>query len=937
MTHENVRLQQNNFCMGPQAGTICSIDTSNPKTVLRVKNLAGSNIISLDLSSNILNENVRVEYVGPPTLSEVRDDLTFFTFEKVSDTSCMIKRWQTRMAYNELLLKEQIVKSNTGNERYNAIDFAVEYHNRTFTRPNEYYNYLEMNSVANVKNGTRLFFGPSTDTDNEGATEVGVVSHIIDHIDGKRVYLTAPLENQYVIGDSITFYSDVYIYSSDGYAGDPNKGTLFKIDAYTWTTKEIDTKAVYKRVNAAKWCPIVGAVASIIGPNMLFVRPYDGYDNWRSMFLNNVLDDNNTIFPVHDVGFDQYSVYKLQDKTTLVDDEGEKSTYHWDEYNLQQDSILPYAQSVNLRLDQSILTGYHKNVDIYAQVRDQFNVGLRDIYLSFFKSGDTEALYDPLSGNVTTDLNGETTINYRSGSTYTGHTEITARATGGSSSVGSSYVWMSNNIISFPEFAPLNTRLQTKEYISGYANNLKSIRPTFLIVSDGDWVLPQALLFSKSYYTTPGGDWVSTIQINPQEPHYGNHESVQRLGIYLPMLYKGDDQIDSVPLPGQGFGFSGLYPWEPPPEDHPFFIGNRISLFTDIDSGINTKSLTDFLLYPDGDGAPDKGYHPYIVVLQPDETGNGQISQLKLSLHTHWVDGQPYDELWTGVDIDQFIFVEDARPKFWSYKNPIDTDIWIRLRPFAFSLDNSSLRMWVREISYIGDTGYYEVTSSIQLENFDAGGGMLGIEVTYDPPQDLKHDTIVYVAIEVYDEAAIPNFINVEYWFRVIPDYKSPYVINRDPEHGDINVPIDKTIYFELRDEGTGINRETLEILLNSRRVDDNYLTIEEVSRYYYKISYKPPAGLLYSKSYKVTVKAEDTSDRENALNTSWEFYTSDSTGVLIIDPTPGPCKAGMSRFEDVSVKVLGDGNGVDKDSIRMQVFNKDVHPRVVPIIYRIS
>jgi hypothetical protein len=27
-------------------------------------------------------------------------------------------------------------------------------------------------------------------------------------------------------------------------------------------------------------------------------------------------------------------------------------------------------------------------------------------------------------------------------------------------------------------------------------------------------------------------------------------------------------------------------------------------------------------------------------------------------------------------------------PKFWSEKNPTDTNIWIRLRPFAFSLNN---------------------------------------------------------------------------------------------------------------------------------------------------------------------------------------------------------------------------------------------------------
>jgi len=925
--------------MGPQAGTVCSIDTTNPKTVLRVKNMAGANIIDLELSSNILNNNVRVEYVGPPILNGVHDELVFFTFEKVSDSSCMIKRWETRIAYSELLLKEQIIKNTSGNERYNAIDFAVEYYYRTFTRPNEYYNYLEMDSVFNVKNGTRLFFGPSTDTDNIGATEVGVVSHIIDHIDGKRIYLTAPLKYQYVIGDLITFYSNIYIYSSEGYAGDPNKGTLFKIDAYTWDTKEIDTKAIYKRANASRWCPMVGGIATIIGHNMLFVRPYDDYLNWRSMFLNNVENDNNTIFTVYDVGFDNYSIYKLQSRTTLVDDEGKKKTHNWESYNLQSDSMLPHTQSVALWLDQSIVTGYNKNVDIYAQARDQFNVGLRDVYLSFYMLGDGDALFDPLSGNVTTDLNGKVTINYRSGYTYNGHTEITARATGGSTSAGSAYVWTSNNIISYPETEPIETLLWLKYYVSAYKYNLKQITQIYSKFDKDEnpqWRAPFYTLRGKSYFMSPGGDWGPSTKVESYEPDYGTFGKITDIEEYLPMLYRGNDHLDTQYMSEEGYGFTGLWPWELPddPDETVWYIGNRITLFEEFDSEFYIRTLTNYLVYSDDENL---SHIPYLVIVQPDETGNGQISQLKLSLHTHWVDGLPYDELWTYSNIDQFVFVEDAVPKFWSSKNPINTDIWIRLRPFAFSLNNSTLRMWVREDSYLGDTGYYEVTANIQIVNFDAGGGMLGIEITYNPVIDFKYGSTIYVRIEVYDTAYIPNYIFTDYWFRVIPDYKSPYVSYREPDSGAIDVPVDSHIYFELKDRGAGINIETLEILLNSRRVDVNYLTIEEVSRRHFKITYIPPEGLFYNKNYKIAVKVEDTSPRKNALNTSWEFYTVESTGVQMALPTPGPCKAGMARFEDVSVVILGDGNGVDEGTIRMQVFNKDVHPRVTPIIYRIS
>ena len=304
MAYENIQIQNPNFCKGPQLGTLCTIDTTNPSTVLRMKDTGGNTIIDLSLSSNILDDNVRLEYVGPSNLTGLVDNLTFFTFERVNDTKCLIKRWETRMAYRELLLKEQVVKQNIGNISYNATDFAVEYYNRVFTAGNEYYNYLEMDSILNVKSGTRFFLGPSSDTSNLGATEVAVVSHIADYSGKKRVYLTKNLDYEYAPGDYISFYSHVYIYSKESTPGDDRIGTLIKHDAYNWSVVERDGKNLYKRVTASKWCPAVQGIASVVNTNMIFVRPYDYYQIWRSMFMSNVKSDKNTVFDVYDVVFD---------------------------------------------------------------------------------------------------------------------------------------------------------------------------------------------------------------------------------------------------------------------------------------------------------------------------------------------------------------------------------------------------------------------------------------------------------------------------------------------------------------------------------------------------------------------------------------------------------------------------------------------------------
>lgn len=314
-----------------------------------------------------------------------------------------------------------------------------------------------------------------------------------------------------------------------------------------------------------------------------------------------------------------------------------------------------------------------------------------------------------------------------------------------------------------------------------------------------------------------------------------------------------------------------------------------------------------------------------------------QVSQLKLGHHTNWVDGQPYDELWTYINVNQFVFVEEAIPQFFSSKNPIGTDIWIRLRPFAFSLDNNSFRMWIREVSYAGDTGYVEVTEEVQIVNFDAGGGLLGIEALYNPPQDFHYTAIVFVRIEVYDEAYIPNFVYVDYWFNIIPDYTAPYLTNLYPGREQQNVSVDTKISFEIHDIGTGLDLSSLECLLNSRLMDPNYLTIEEVSTHHIKVEYQPPQHLYFDKDYKVTVKIQDTAPNKNKTIDSWRFYTAESSGLIFTDFDPDNCKRGMRRFNDVRVTVLAGGEGLDKDSIRMQVYNKDVKHSLVPIVYRIS
>lgn len=949
MAHENIEITNPNFCLTPQAGTFGTINDDEITTRFRVKNTAGGLINDYTLSANILNEVVAVEYVGPLNLSGPIDDVTYFTLEKVSNSKCIIKRWELDVSFSLLNLKQQITKYTTGNYYYDAAGMAVEHYHRTFFDANQGgINYLDINSSTRIESGIKLFLGPSTDTDNIGATEIVTVSHV----SGDRVYLNSNITYQYVAGDQITFYNNIYLISKIGYGGATTRGTLFKLSAYSGNIKEYTTSGVYTDVTGAKWSIISDAVATINDTQLLFIRPYDSYFNWRSMVLGNVRSNDVDIFSVYDIVFDNYNIYKLMRNVTYRDDDGQKTTSSWSNYNYQQDSLLPYTNNVTIYTDKAQLNGQTQTTTLYIQVRDQFGVSLRDVNVDLppVIGGDTGALFDPLNGQAITDINGEATIDYISGSTYTGLTDVKVKVDKSSPFTGSEYVWDMIRLRSEVETTTImdgGGLLQDKSHID--SGRGRQIYDPYMNTHTerGDWPpiryetgVPPVYINSYSQFTAAGGNWV---EADPDvfEVNYAS---------CWPWFTLPEGRLDK---PNTGCTWDVLF-GPPLYESKTGFypMPHRITLLDDftqkkIGYGVKEHKAgrikqplwfwvynSQGLLLEDGEPLETSAY-------QLDCEFDLQLSQLKLSKHTHWVDDAPVDELITNVKLDQFIFVEDAVPKFWSEKNPRETYIWIRLRPFAFNLDGTKLRFYVREVYTENDihydTNYYEVTSLGTITYFDAGGGLLGLEFMYQPAQIFHHNAIVYVHLEIYDTAATPNYIYVDYWFKIIPDFNSPYLLNLDPDREENYVSIDKNIYFEIKDDGAGIDISTLEVFLNSRIIVPT--NIEKVSDYHYKITCDISYDLQFGKSYMVGVKVSDVSENRNFLRDSYRFFTAESSEPWFTGFDPRLCKRGMPRFTDVSFAVLGNGHGVDEDTIRLQVADLDVTDKsnILPIIYRVS
>lgn len=890
MAYENIKINHTNFCIGPTNGHFCSIDYDNE--LFRFYNSTGDIIGSAHNLSNAVSEIKSLEYPGPRYLTidqdKLGENLPFFTLERNSSTQCVIKEWKINESTTTLNLDNTITKNTAGNYYFDCYDMSVEYYHTVFDGATTTgTGKIKLNTYDNVEIGDRLLLGPSTDVTDLYETEWVEVTSVSGgwiYIDSLTSPPTIPPLNEYDDQDDITYTKAIYLFSNIGYGNDTTKGCLYKLHPYTGNVIEYHNSAIYhsneqpSSFSASAWSLDYSAVGFVRGSNLLYVDPNNSYQISKSQALTNINADEVTLLPVFDLIFDNNAIYRLQDKITLLDDNGDKTTVTWTTYNYHRDSIIPYSLTLDITSDESVLYNFDV-ITLTAMVRDNFGVGLSSKTIQFYKSGDASGYFTPLDGQATTDSNGIAQITYTTDKSYDPYSgsdsdiiEITAETDGGSADLGitgyTGAIWGGMDLLAHRKFTGIignGDIVQKPTLISSDPFDPDTVDEELKITtllrqwSDIDSVMH---LKQLSKFQFPGGDWIGS-----QAP-VNNTTIISQLDVFSSIL--DIDQIES-----------------------------------EFDNVIPIKQLKE-------------------------ESDITPLSQTYVSKHLS--SGHTDSTI-----INQFRFIEDAIPPFWSEKNPIDTNIWIRLRPFGFDLNQSSLVFKVKEVSYAGDTSYIDVTSSCVVSTFDAGGGLLGLDILYDPPSSFHHNGVVYVYIEVYDGAPTPNIIITEYWFKIVPDYQAPYITNESPTREETDVALDATISFDILDAGVGVNISTLEFYINNRW---KIPVVSAISGGYH-VSYTPIDTPYYGASAEITVKVKDGSDFQNTLYDMWRFYYEGSTGPWIDRDSfyPGSCREGVSRKQtDISINVYGiDDTGVDRDSIAVFIGGKERNVTIRPIIYRIS
>jgi hypothetical protein len=887
MAYENIQVNYKNFCIAPTAGHFASVDDVNDLLVL--KNSSGDLIHNYSLNTGV-SEIKSIEYPGPRGLglsqSQLGTDLPFFTLEHNSSTQCTIREWRLDATGSTLDLENTIIKNSSGSYYFDCYDMAVEYYHTDFDTPTATgIGKIQLSSYSNLEIGDRVLLGPSGDVTNQFATEWAEITSISGgwaYIDSLTSPGTTPPLYEYASSDDVSFVKYIYLFSNIGYGNDISKGCLYKLNPYDGTIIEYYNSAIYHNNNqpsdfsAAAWSLDYDAIGFVKGSNLLYVDPNNNYEISKSQALTNINSDEATLLPIYDVVFDDNNIYRLQDKITLLDNDGNKVTSSWATYNYHRDSIVPYTLSLDITADPDGVLMNLDTITLKVVVRDNFGVGLSAKTVYFYVSGDATGYFTPINAQATTDSNGAAQIIYTTDGSMAGaDTEIaviTAKTDGGSTDLGiagySGWIWGNLDLI-------LNHKF-TAEIISG------------------DIIQKPTLISSDPFTPSTVDDELKSITLLRQ------WEDVE-CGVHL-------NQLSKFQFPGGAWVGSSA----------PASAVKIIKQLEHFSSDVIAEQI-------------ESTFENELPVKQIKEESDAfQLSQTYVSRHL--TSGHKDD-----VTINQFKFIEDAIPPFWSEKNSIDTNIWVRLRPYGFDLNQSSLVFKVKEISYAGDTGYIDVTSLCTVTTFDAGGGLIGLDILYDPATSFHHNGVIYVYIEVYDTAPTPNIIITEYWFKIIADYKAPYITNESPAREAEDVSRDATISFDVVDTGVGVDISTLEFYLNDRWKVPTITTISGG----YHVSYTPTASPYYGETAEVGVKVKDASDFQNTLYDMWRFYYVGSTGPWIDRDSfyPGSCREGVSRKQtDISVNVYGiDDTSVDRQSIIVFIGGKERNVKIRPIIYRVN
>jgi len=293
-------------------------------------------------------------------------------------------------------------------------------------------------------------------------------------------------------------------------------------------------------------------------------------------------------------------------------------------------------------------------------------------------------------------------------------------------------------------------------------------------------------------------------------------------------------------------------------------------------------------------------------------------------LHMRHIPGTSGD-----VTLEIFPFLIIAVPEPYSTKNPITSNVFIRLANFTLPTASGTIDLYLDDV----------IQQDLQIAEFF--GGLGGFDITWLNVSIFNYDAQVDVRWEYFDTDVPPNKFVIEYPFFTVLDLASPRVSNLVPPDQAIDVPVGGPIQFNLEDFENDVDISSLVLYVNNILVvngENGTLQTTRLSNEKgYVVSFTPDEPWLYGDLIPVAFFVKDTSPSKNETFFTYSFTTVESLAPRLINETPEPCLVDIPVGTHVSVDVIDGGHGLNKNSIVFTVeeIERGGEILIIPIVHR--
>jgi len=338
----------------------------------------------------------------------------------------------------------------------------------------------------------------------------------------------------------------------------------------------------------------------------------------------------------------------------------------------------------------------------------------------------------------------------------------------------------------------------------------------------------------------------------------------------------------------------------------------------------NMDDLSGLLLYNEVFSSSNDGHIDEFVV-----AGTGKIRQTVISLSSDFSSVRQLGVVSDETTIEQFPYLVVAEPEPNSVKNPVTTDVYIRLANFTFPIASGTITLYLDEA----------IQPVLDVQEFF--GGLGGFDTTWSNSFSFDYDTRVDVRWE-FDDTDVPaNKLVIRYPFYTVQDLAPPRITNVIPPDETLDFPIQGALQFDIEDFENDVDIDSLVLYVNNIRVVDGengVLTTTRLgSNRGYTVRFVPSSPWLYGDLIPVAIFVKDTSPNQNELFFTYSFTTEESISPRLLNLDPLSCTVGVPTGTHVSADVVDGGHGLDKDSITftLEEVERGGSILLIPIVHR--